>query len=176
MRRVFRLSTLLFGLGCGALGAPATAPARDFALYPIGETQQFGDVTVALSFLQPLALNAGMMRAADRSDIHLEADIAAAQDDPNGYAKGEWRPYAVVHYTLTRLRPAATEAPLTGTLIPLIGYNSGGGGGKDHYGDNIEMRGPGRYRLALSIHLPEGRDIALSRDFVFAGAGKKGAY
>jgi len=65
-----------------------------------------------------------------------------------------------------------------------------------HYGDNVKLFGPGKYRLTLTIippsknqHAHFGRHIdketgvapwfdtfTLQYDFVFVGIGKKGAY
>ena len=63
-----------------------------------------------------------------------------------------------------------------------------------HYGDNVKLKGPGKYRLKLivappTVHAHFGRHvdketgvgpwfkpITLEYDFVFAGVGKKGAY
>ena len=44
-----------------------------------------------------------MMRDAQDSDIHLEADIAALASNPNGIPEGAWVPYLVVDFELTRL-------------------------------------------------------------------------
>ena len=40
---------------------------------------------------------------ADKADIHLEADIHAVEDNPNGFAEGDWIPYLTVEYTVTKL-------------------------------------------------------------------------
>lgn len=65
-----------------------------------------------------------------------------------------------------------------------------------HYGDNVKMMGPGKYKLILSIAPPDenphahfGRHVdketgvaawfktfAVEYDFTYAGIGKKGAY
>ena len=42
--------------------------------------------------------------AADKADIHLEADIPATEDNPNGFAtEGDWGPYLTIEYTVTKL-------------------------------------------------------------------------
>ena len=54
-------------------------------------------------YLQPIEMEpAGMMRDAKDSDVHLEADINADKDNPNGFAQGDWIPYLVVTYELTK--------------------------------------------------------------------------
>ena len=57
--------------------------------YPIGEPQFGGGMEVAAVYLQPIEMEpAGMMLAADKADIHLEADIHATKDNVNGFANG----------------------------------------------------------------------------------------
>ena len=63
-----------------------------------------------------------------------------------------------------------------------------------HYGDNVKLAGPGKYRLTVSIAPPGeaqhfGRHVdketgvgpwfkpfQVTQEFTFAGTGKKGAY
>jgi periplasmic iron binding protein len=49
--------------------------------YPIGKPKSLNGVEVAAVYLQPTEMDpSGMMRAAAASDIHLEADVHAAND------------------------------------------------------------------------------------------------
>ena len=65
-----------------------------------------------------------------------------------------------------------------------------------HYGDNVKLQGPGKYKMTLVIAPPTAnkhnmfgrhvdketgvgpwfQPVTLTYDFVFAGTGKKGAY
>ena len=61
-----------------------------------------------------------------------------------------------------------------------------------HYGDNVKLQGPGKYKLTLSIAAPGqhfGRHVdketgvapwfkpfEVQYEFVYAGTGKKGGY
>lgn len=180
MRRVgiaAALALLLFG-------ASLPAAARGFAIYPIGEPRIVNGLDVAAVYFQPIELDGALMRAAAGADIHLEADIRATRDDPDGYAEGDWRPFLTVTYRLTK---SDTGQVLSGTLMPLVSYGgpAGAQAGKPHYGDNLKLLGPGRYHLDLSVAPPGGGQtgigtgfapFTLGYDFVFAGVGKRGAY
>src|ERR1700730_5419727 len=121
------------------------------------------------------------------SDLHLESDIRAAKDNKNGFAQGDWIPYLAVAYELTKLDGNETRK---GEFMPMVA-NDG-----PHYGVNVKMMGPGKYRLTLTIAPPNeskhthfGRHVdketgvapwfktfAVEYEFVYAGIGKKGAY
>jgi uncharacterized protein involved in high-affinity Fe2+ transport len=129
----------------------------------------------------------GMMRAAKDSDVHLEADIKAMKDNKNGYAEGDWIGYLGVKYELTK---AGESQALKGEFMPMVA-NDG-----PHYGDNVKLLGPGKYKLKLTITPPSenpqahfGRHIdketgvgpwfktfSVEYEFTYAGTGKKGTY
>lgn len=167
------------------VASAAPAPARSFAVYPIGTpliafSPGMHGLGVAVEYFQPINLDGAMMHPAEDADIHLEADITATADDPDGYAEGDWRPYLTVTYRLARSDTGRSE---TGTLMPLVSYGSGGAG-KPHYGDNLKLFGPGPYHLDLSVAPPPRQTglggalhpFTLHYDFVYAGIGKRGAY
>ena len=156
--------------------------------YPIGEAQEKEGMKIAAVYLQPIEMEpAGVMRAAKDSDVHLEADIKAAKSNPNGFAEGDWMPYLVVKYELIH---EGDNKTLKGDFMPMVA-NDG-----PHYGDNVKLFGPGKYKLILTISSPEenkhahfGRHVdketgvgpwfktfTVDYDFVYAGTGKKGAY
>ncbi len=154
---------------------------------PIGEERHQSGMTIGAVYLQPIEMEPeGMMRAATDSDIHLEADIHAAKGNPNGFAEGDWMPYLVVTYQLAK-EGGATQS---GALMAMVA-NDG-----PHYGDNVKLQGPGKYKMTVTIapptagpHAMFGRHVdketgvgpwfkpfTLDYEFVFAGTGKKGAY
>lgn len=156
--------------------------------YPIGTPQTKGGMEVAAVYLQPVEMDPpGMMRPAKDSDVHLEADIKAAKDNKNGFAEGDWMPYLVVSYELTKLDGNQTQK---GDLMPMVA-NDG-----PHYGDNVKLNGPGKYKLTLNVKPPSanphahfGRHVdketgvgpwfepfSVDYEFTYAGTGKKGAY
>ena len=172
-------------LAATALLLPGAAQALE---YPIGKPQIRDGMEVAAVYLQPIAMEpAGMMRDARTSDIHLEADIKATDKNPNGFADGTWIPYLDVRYELTK--QGATEV-IKGPMMPMVA-NDG-----PHYGDNVKLAGPGRYKLKLTVSPPAGgahaafgrhvdketgvavwfAPFTLDYDFTYAGTGKKGGY
>lgn len=156
--------------------------------YPIGKPQKVAGMEVAAVYLQPIEMDPpSMMREAKDSDVHLEADIKAMKDNKNGYAEGDWIGYLMVTYELTKVGGSQT---LKGELMPMVA-NDG-----PHYGDNVKMPGPGKYKLKFMIAPPSenprahfGRHIdketgvapwfetfSVEYEFTFAGTGKKGTY
>lgn len=173
------------GLGVILIGFPTLAMAKE---YPIGDKQIISGMEIGAVYLQPVEMDpAGMMRDAGDSDIHLEADIKAVKDNTNGFAEGNWIPYLAVSYEI--IKEGQTEIQ-KGPLMPMVA-NDG-----PHYGDNVKLKGAGKYKLKLTIAPPSknphahfGRHVdketgvgpwfetlSLEYDFVFAGTGKKGAY
>jgi periplasmic iron binding protein len=156
-----------------------------FALeYPVGKPQERAGMEIAAVYLQPVTMEPeGMMRKASASDVHMEADIHAASDNPNGFAEGAWIPYLQVRYEISK---HGEGARISGTLMPMVASDG------PHYGDNIKLRGPGRYRVKYFI-TPPGEQFGRHTDretgvrpwfkpfeieyeFTYAGVGKKGGY
>jgi periplasmic iron binding protein len=177
---LFRLCT-----GLAALAAVTAAQALE---YPIGKPQIRDGMEIAAVYLQPVTMEpAGMMREAKVSDIHLEADIKATDKNNNGFADGTWIPYLAIGYELTK---QGSSDKITGTMMPMVASDG------PHYGDNVKLAGPGRYKLKLSVappgsgaHSHFGRHVdketgvgawfkpfTIEYDFAFAGVGKKGGY
>lgn len=186
MRLVSARSVLAAAL-TASLTLAGSALAKEI---PIGPHVIKNGVEVAAVYLQPIEMDPpGMMRAAAESDIHLEADIRAAKDNANGFAEGDWVPALDVRFEVTKLEGDAPTGPkVSGPLMQMVA-NDG-----PHYGDNVKLSGPGRYRLKLTVappgpnahfgrHVDKETGVAewfkpfdLVQDFTFAGTGKKGAY
>lgn len=164
------------------------AVAASAAEYPIGKPQHGGGMEVSAVYLQPVKMDPeGMMRKAELSDIHLEADIRAIKNNPNGYAEGDWVPFLMVKY---ELKKAGSNKVIAGDLMPMVASDG------PHYGDNVKLDGPGKYTLKLTVMPPSanpqahfGRHVDKETgvgpwfktfethyDFTFAGVGKKGGY
>lgn len=179
------MRALVAATGIAIIGLGSTAIAKE---YPIGKPQMVADMEVAAVYLQPIEMEPpGMMRDAKDSDIHLEADIKAAKDNKNGYAEGDWVGYLKVTYELSK---AGGDHVLKGDLMPMVARDG------PHYGDNVKLLGPGKYKLKLTVAPPSanpdahfGRHVdketgvapwfdtfSVEYDFTFAGTGKKGAY
>jgi uncharacterized protein involved in high-affinity Fe2+ transport len=155
--------------------------------YPIGEPQQCGGLEVGAVYLQPIEMDPpGMMRPAADSDVHLEADISALENNPNGFQEGSFVPYLNIAFVL---RKEGSDEVLEGDFHAMVA-NDG-----PHYGDNLKLSGPGKYHLTFSVLPPAGdhgmfgrhtdketgvapwfERCDLSYEFTYAGIGKKGGY
>jgi uncharacterized protein involved in high-affinity Fe2+ transport len=155
--------------------------------YPIGTPQNHAGMEIGAVYLQPIEMEPeGMMRPAKESDVHLEADIKAEKGNTNGFAQGDWIPYLLIKYELSK-EGGATQS---GDFMPMVA-NDG-----PHYGDNVKLSGAGAYILKLHISPPSanphahfGRHVDketgvgpwfapfdVEYHFTYAGTGKKGAY
>jgi periplasmic iron binding protein len=143
-------------------------PAR-FREYPIGDEFQKNEMLIKAVWLPPVQME-GMEGPTSANLIHLEADIHATEGNRNGFAKDEFVPYLVIHYTIVpidsqtddknvalfngKLKPIAARdglnygATIEGKLMPMVARDG------LHYGATIEMRGPGRYKLTYAIEPP----------------------
>ena len=180
-----RSRSLFPAAAVATLAFATTAFAKE---YPIGKPHTAGGMEIAAVYLQPIEMDPpGMMRAAAESDIHLEADIHARKGNANGFADGDWVPYLVIRYELTKVDGGQV---LKGDLMPMVASDG------PHYGDNVKLMGPGKYKLTFMVSPPSaaghaqfGRHVdketgvgpwfkpfAVDYEFTFAGTGKKGAY
>jgi periplasmic iron binding protein len=170
-----------------AIGVAATFSCAAVAKeIPIGKHVVQQGLDVGAVYLQPIEMEpAGMMRAAADSDVHLESDIKATKDNKNGMADGDWVPALEVKYEVAKLDG---DQKVSGTMMPMVA-NDG-----PHYGDNVKLFGPGKYRLKLTVSPPGanshfGRHVdketgvgpwfkpfEVVQEFTYAGTGKKGAY
>ncbi len=158
------------------------------AEYPIGTPHNVAGMEVAAVYLQPIEMEPeGMMAKASESDIHLEADIHALANNAHGFPEGAWIPSLVVNYEITK--QGAVEK-ISGELMPMVASDG------PHYGDNVKLRGPGKYSLKFFIAPPgAGKQAHFGRhtdratgvrpwfkpfevqyEFTFAGVGKRGGY
>jgi uncharacterized protein involved in high-affinity Fe2+ transport len=181
------MTRLGFTLACAA-GVIFMGCAAEAKEYPVGAPQEKNGMEIGAVYLQPIEMDPlGVMRPAAESDVHLESDIKAAKDNKNGFAQGDWIPYLAIAYELTKLDDNQTQK---GEFMPMVA-NDG-----PHYGDNVKMMGPGKYKLILTIAPPDanthahfGRHVdketgvapwfktfAVEFVFTYAGIGKKGAY
>jgi uncharacterized protein involved in high-affinity Fe2+ transport len=171
-----------------ALWAAVASSNADALEYPIGAPARVAGMEIAAVYLQPVEMEPqGVMRKAADSDIHLEADIHALAGNPNGFPEGAWMPYLVIRFELTK---QGSNERLTGELMPMVASDG------PHYGDNVKLKGPGRYKLKFFVsppgsnpHVHFGRHLdratgvgpwfkpfEVEYAFTFAGVGKKGGY
>ena len=159
--------------------------------YPIGAPQIQAGMEVAAVYLQAVEMEPdGHMRKAAESDIHIEADIHAMANNPNGFPEGFWIPYLFVKYELTKI---GSNEVIKGDMMPMVA-NDG-----PHYGDNVKLKGPGKYKVKFIVFPPNAKEnpqgnqfgrhtdrltgvrpwfkpFEMEWEFTFAGVGKKGGY
>jgi uncharacterized protein involved in high-affinity Fe2+ transport len=93
----------LFGCAQGDGGGSATGPqdAGGFEEYPIGDDLVLGPLNVAGVYFQPVDMEpAGNSLPAAESDMHIEADISAAEGNELGYGVGDFVPNLTVTYEI----------------------------------------------------------------------------
>ena len=130
------------------LAACSLAFAAQALEYPIGSPQQMAGMEVAAVYLQAVEMEPeGHMRKAAESDVHLEADIHAMANNPNGFKEGDWIPYLMVKYELTKLPGGEV---IKGDMMPMVA-NDG-----SHYGDNVKLKGPGKELVGVDIRNSAG--------------------
>jgi uncharacterized protein involved in high-affinity Fe2+ transport len=167
------------------LGASFSAQAVE---YPIGAPQQKNGMEIAAVYLQPVEMEPeGMMKKAAESDIHIEADIHALANNPNGFEEGAWMPYLMIKYEIAK---QGSDWKIAGDFMPMVA-NDG-----PHYGDNVKLSGPGKYSVKYTIAPPTANPHAhfgrhtdrltgvrpwfkpfeVEYEFTYVGIGKKGGY
>ncbi|MBP2629799.1 MAG: Ferrous iron transport protein [Firmicutes bacterium] len=132
--------------------------AAGFQEYPIGDDQEVEGqhFKVALVYFQPITMEpSGMTLAADKADIHLEADIHATEGNNTGFGVGEWMPYLTVHYTLTK---QGSGEKIEGTMMPMNATDG------PHYGANVKMLGAGTYNVDVSLESPLRQNYGVHTD------------
>jgi uncharacterized protein involved in high-affinity Fe2+ transport len=133
-----------------ALGA-MPASARE---YFVGGPVKEHDMEIVANYLKGVEMAAmpgsmsgsmdGMMEHGNDT-IHLEADIHATADSPYGYSDGAWIPYLTIDYDLKKLD---SDWSATGKLVPMTAKDG------PHYANNLNMNGPGQYRVTYRISPP----------------------
>jgi len=179
---------LTAALAVAAALATVALPAQALE-YPIGTPQSKAGMEIAAVYLQPVEMEPeGMMKKASESDIHIEADIRALAGNPNGFEEGAWIPYLTVKFEITKI---GSNFKIAGDFMPMVA-NDG-----PHYGDNVKLAGPGKYKVKYTILPPSGnahaahfgrhvdratgvrpwfKPIEVENEFTYVGIGKKGGY
>lgn len=172
--------------------AASLSTAAQAVEYPIGSPQNRNGMEIGAVYLQPVEMESVMghaMLPANQADVHLEADIHALANNPNGFEEGAWIPYLLVKYEVCKQGGDCAR----GDFLPMVASDG------PHYGDNIKLMGPGRYTLKFTVLPPNNpgnhaghhfhrhtdrltgvrpwfKPFTVDYDFVYAGIGKKGGY
>ncbi|MEJ2061169.1 MAG: iron transporter [Gammaproteobacteria bacterium] len=150
----------------------------------IGKPVERNGMEIGAVYLQPVMMEPMMPGMSGNADVHLEADIRAQAKNPNGFGPGEWVPYLGITY---RLEKIGSDWSAIGAFMAMVA-NDG-----PHYGANVKLDGPGKYRLTYHIapppyqgfyrHTDKETGVAkwwapfdVSWEFAYVGVGKKGGY
>ena len=123
-----------------------------FTEIPIFEDDTAAFMNVSAVYFQPVPMSDGT-RAEDY-DIHLEADIAANEND-FGYELGSWVPYLTVDYKVVAEDGSVAAE---GTFMEMAASDG------PHYGANIALPDAGTYELSIIIHSPAENDYLIHTD------------
>lgn len=129
--------------------APGGAKPAGFREYPIGDEVVRNHMKIVAVWLPPIQMDGKNDAMSDL--IHLEADIHATEDNPNGLGLGEFVPYLSVGYAIT---PAGGGEPIQkGELRPMVARDG------LHYGASVAMPKAGQYRLTYDIKPPTSNGL-----------------
>jgi uncharacterized protein involved in high-affinity Fe2+ transport len=140
--------------------APAQAPGEEgaagFEEFPLGDDHVAGPLNIAGVYFQPVdmePLGTGGLAAAE-SDMHLEADISAVEDNGLGYGAGDFVPNLTVKYRAQKEGGKLIE----GNFMPMSASDG------PHYGNNVKLDGPGLYKITFIIDSPDKQGYLLHVD------------
>ena len=151
-------AVMVFGIAFSAFAA-APAPGADsagFEEFPLGDEYEVGPLHIAGVYFQPVDMDPpglGGLAAAD-SDMHMEADISALEGNELGYGTGDFVPYLTVRYKAVKEGGKTIE----GTFMPMSASDG------PHYGNNVKLDGPGRYKITFIIENPSKQSYLLHVD------------
>ena len=136
---------------------PAALPGSALAVreYPIGDEVERNQIRVAAVWL-PAVMMDNMPSDPTMHPIHIEADVKAAENNANGFAKDEKIPYLKIAYAVV---PAAGGSPVaSGELLPMMARDG------FHYGATIAMPAPGDYKLVYDLQPPSAGGLGRHSD------------
>ena len=153
------LSVVALVFAVSASAAPAPAPGEDtagFEEFPLGDEQTVGPLHIAGVYFQPVDMEPAGQGGipASQSDMHLEADISAAEGNQLGYGVGDFVPNLTVRYKAEKQGGKTIE----GVFMPMSASDG------PHYGNNVKLAGAGKYKITFIIESPEKQSYLLHVD------------
>jgi len=134
-----------------AVAGPQAAVIRE---HPIGDEIVANHIRVAAVWLSAVAMDG--MSAAGPNPIHIEADVKATEDNPNGYAKDDPVAYLKIAYAIV---PGSGGAPIaSGELVPMMARDG------FHYGATVAMPPVGDYHLVYDLQPPSANGLGRHSD------------
>jgi uncharacterized protein involved in high-affinity Fe2+ transport len=176
--------TSKLGIGTAVLAIALAGTAAQAAEVAIGKAVEKNGMEIGAVYLQAVMMEPMLPGMHEQTDIHLEADIHAQKGNKNGFGPGDWIPYLGITY---RLQKEGSDWIKTGEFMPMVADDG------PHYGANIKLDGPGKYKVSYHIvpppyqgfyrHTDKETGVGewwtpfdLEWEFNYAGTGKKGAY
>jgi uncharacterized protein involved in high-affinity Fe2+ transport len=145
---------LAFALASLAMVVAAQpAAARE---YFVGGPVHTHDMEIVVNYLigvEMAPMLPGMVHGADV--IHLEADVHATADNVYGYPDGAWVPYLTIAYKVTK---QGSDWHVDGVLRTMIAKDG------PHYADDVQMKGPGKYRVTYQFTPPSANGFLRHTD------------
>ena len=140
------------------------APGEEagFTEIPIFEDAQVSFLNLSAVYFQPVPMSNGNGDIS-KYNIHLEADIAALENDL-GFGVGDWVPYLTVDYAITS---SNGEAAASGTFMEMSASDG------PHYGANVALPNADTYDVTFTIHSPEENGYLVHTD---AATGPGGTF
>lgn len=123
----------------------ATDGEAGFTEIPIFEDAEVGFLNLSAVYFQPVPMqNETQNITAEGFDLHLEADIAALENNL-GYGVGDWVPYLTVDYDVIG---SDGNSAASGTFMTMAASDG------PHYGANIALPNADTYSVKITIHSP----------------------
>lgn len=149
----------LLALSPLAHAAPAPTPGQEvgFEEFPIGDEVTVGPLHISAVYFQPVDMEPAGLGGlpASKSDMHLEADISAAEGNNLGYGVGDFVPYLTVKYKIQKI---GSDKVIEGNFMPMSASDG------PHYGNNVKLDGAGKYKVTFIIENPEKQSYLLHVD------------
>ena len=150
------LSVFLFATSAMAQAPKPGEATAGFEEFPLGDEQEAGPLHVAGVYFQPVDMEpSGLGLAASQADMHMEADISALPDNNLGYGAGDFVPYLTVKY---QAQKEGSDKVIEGNFMPMSASDG------PHYGNNVKLDGPGKYKITFIIENPEKQQYLLHVD------------
>ena len=149
--------SLVAAVANAAAPAPGGADTVGFEEFPLGDEHNVGPITIAGVYFQPVDMEPAGIGGlpASQADMHLEADITANEGNNLGYGVGDFVPYLTVKYTAQKV---GSNKVIEGSFMPMSASDG------PHYGNNVKLDGPGKYKITFIIENPEKQSYLLHVD------------
>ena len=150
------LSVFLFATSAMAQAPKPGEATAGFEEFPLGDEQEVGPLHVAGVYFQPVDMEpSGLGLAASQADMHMEADISALPDNNLVYGACDFVPYLTVKY---QAQKEGSDKVIEGNFMPMSASDG------PHYGNNVKLDGPGKYKITFIIENPEKQQYLLHVD------------